>query len=76
MRVPMFIAGYNDDYHQDLNAELLQNFGPDGLVLPPRPTAKITVIAPNMPNGTIWYDETTDEVKVKRAGTVRVVTTS
>lgn len=76
MNVPMFLSGYNDDYHQDLNAELLANFGPNGLVLPPLTTAQITAIAGDMPNGTMWYDSDTDEFKVKRAGTVRVVTTS
>lgn len=76
MRVPMLLAGYNDDYQQDLNQELLDNLSDDGFVIPSLTVTEITTIAPVMPNGTFWYDETNDEIKVKKAGTVRTVTTS
>lgn len=57
-----------------------ENLSDDGLVVPSRTTTDITSIANpanenSRPNGTLWYDSTTNELKVKINGIVKVVTT-
>jgi hypothetical protein len=61
---------YMDNQSQTLHDGL----GDDGWTLPQQTTANINTIAPNMPNGTMWYDTNTNEFKVLIAGVVKVVT--
>ncbi len=55
------------------------NLSDDGCVIPSKTTEQITNIASssnanNRPNGTIWYDITTDQYKGKVNGVVKVFT--
>lgn len=59
--------------------QLQNNSSNRGLVAPSQPTTTITNLAtppsgPSMPNGTIWYDSTTNEMKAKINGVVKVFT--
>jgi hypothetical protein len=56
------------------------NLSNDGLVVPSLPTSTINYIASpsnqnSKPNGTLWYDSETNQLKVKINGLVKVVTT-
>lgn len=61
---------YLDGFFSTINAGLSD----DGWTLPQQPTATITSLSTIMPNGTMWYDSTTDEFKVLIGGVVKVVT--
>lgn len=74
MRVPVYTS-FNDQnlYQDDLNQEMQKNLSDNGWVAPSQNTTTITDLAPNQPDGTFWYDNTTNEVKWKINGTVRVM---
>jgi len=48
-----------------LLTELQKNFSDEGLVPPMQSTANISVINPSATNGTLIYDEDTNELKVR-----------
>lgn len=84
MKIPVFInTQYVDKegfltsdvmhYNDDLSQTLIQGLGDDGWTTPQQTTVNIAAIAPSMPNGTLWYDTDTDQLKVLVAGVVRIV---
>lgn len=64
---PMFL--YNDQ----LNRVMQDGLSDNGWTVPQQTTANITTIAPDMPNGTLWYDTDTNELKGKINGVVVVI---
>lgn len=73
MKVPVFYDGGDQTKFQDeLNQNMRANLSDEGWVTPSQPTANITALSPNMPNGTFWYDTDTNEMKVNIAGVVKV----
>lgn len=86
MRIPTFMhvqyvdpdTGYLTEdmqmYHDELNENMRRHLSDDGWQLPRLTASEITNIAPEQPNGTMWYDTTNDQVKIKVGGTVQVVT--
>lgn len=92
MKVPTFIKRKFVDQDGELTApaqQLLDVFfqqaqeslSDDGFVIPQRTTNEINNISANnnantKPNGTLWYDSTTNQLKVKINDTVRVITTT
>jgi hypothetical protein len=60
-------------YEDTLNQSMRGALSDDGWTLPQLQTAQITQIAPQMPNGTLWYDKDTDEIKAKVGGSVVVI---
>ena len=90
MRIPTFPRVKFVHENGELTAEVQNNFdvffqqaqlnlSDDGLVVPSRSTGDINAIAaidnPNTrPDGTLWYDTITLELKVKIDGVVKVVT--
>lgn len=65
-----------DEMHyfmEDFVSTLRGGLSNNGFTLPQLTTAQINQIAPNMPNGTMWYDVTVNEIKAKVAGIVRVI---
>jgi hypothetical protein len=65
-------------YNDELNQYLQDNLSNDGFVMPNRTTSDINTIADptngnTLPNGTMWYDTDTNQLKVKVNNVVRVV---
>jgi hypothetical protein len=54
---------------QTLQSTLYTN----GLTIPQFTTVQITAIAVNAPNGTLWYDTTTNNIKAKSNGIVVII---
>lgn len=64
-------------YQDQLNQQMQLTISDDGFVVPSNTTANINHIADNnnpngRPNGTMWYDSTTNQFKRKRNGVVEV----
>lgn len=88
MNIPNFedvpvIVKKGDDYFwsdewrfimQQLFQTLQQYAGNEGLVPPSQKTTDITVIQPHAQNGTIIYDQTTNQLKGLIAGVFKVFT--
>ena len=75
MRVPIFYDdGDQQKFQDELNQEMRANISDDGFVTPSQPTANITDLSADMPNGTSWYDTDTHEMKVRINGVVKVYT--
>ena len=58
--------------------QMQQNLSDDGMVIPGLSTDDINQAASpsnanNKPNGTLWYDTTTNELKLKKNNTVVVI---
>jgi hypothetical protein len=60
---------YNDELNQTMQNGLSNN----GWTVPQLTTAQITQIATQMPNGTLWYDTDTNQLKGKINGAVTVI---
>jgi len=56
--------------------QLQTNFSNEGLVLPQQTSSNISTIAPNYPNGIMFYNSSTNTMQVKINGTVKTVTVS
>lgn len=92
MKIPTFIKRKFVDESGELTAPAQQfldvffqqaqeNLSDDGLVVPQRNTQEINTISNpanqnSKPNGTLWYDTNTNQLKVRINDTVRIVTTS
>lgn len=77
-KLPKYMPGLESQtiFNSNLNKYLQDNVGQDGFVIPSRSTTDITGLSAQKPNGTMWYDETDEQLKVMKNGTVRTVTTS
>lgn len=74
MKVPIYMQGQDDNLYQDeLNQTLQDALSDNGWKIPNQTTANITQIAPTMPNGTIWYDSDTNQLKYIKSGVVTVL---
>ena len=63
-KVPYFYQGQNKDiYDTQLNESLQSGISDNGYVMPSQTTSNITALSSKMPNGTIWYDSDTHELK-------------
>lgn len=75
MDIPLYIAGYNEDYHQNLNEEMLLKLSENGIVFPSKTSAQIVILEPVMPVGTVWFDTDLAKLVVKTAtGTTETIT--
>ncbi len=68
MNIPILIAGYNDDYHQDLNQELVNSLK-DGIYNQEFTSAQITNLLlstskPVLRVGTVFMDTTMSKLKL------------
>lgn len=66
----------NDLYFDNLSQTLIGGLSDNGWTLPQQTTAQITDSSANMPNGTMWYDSSSNSFKVKINDVVKTVTTS
>ena len=84
MNIPVFqnVRYVNNDgyltpeiqvYEDNLNRVFQGGLSDNGWTLPQVTTANIALVAPNMPNGTLWYDSDLDQIKAKVAGVVVVI---
>lgn len=74
MKVPVYYNGGDQDLFQDeLNQNMQSDLSDDGWVFPSQDTAAIVDLSADMPNGTAWVDQQTDELKIKLGGVVKVV---
>jgi len=77
-------AAEQQSYHEELNQTLRDNLSENGYILPsvtqneltvnlyPHPQTGVLATLENiMPNGTMWYESTNDEVVVKIGGALR-----
>lgn len=60
-------------YNDELNQTMQNGLSDNGWTLPQLTTVQITKISTSMPNGTLWYDKTTDQIKALIAGVVTVI---
>lgn len=73
-----FLSSPNQQMFDVLFQQMQNNLSDDGLVAPSLTTQQITQVASptnnnSMPNGTIWYDSDTNELKFKKNGVVVVI---
>lgn len=84
MIIPTFInVQYTEDdgfltpamqlYNDELNQTMQNGLSNNGWTVPQLTTAQITQIATQMPNGTLWYDTDTNQLKGKINGAVTVI---
>ena len=72
--IPVYIKEEDEYlYNTLLNIYLRDNVSQNGIVAPSRKTSDITELSNTMPDGTLWYDSDTDEIKVRINGTIRIV---
>lgn len=76
-KFPKYVDGLESDvsFNSNLNTYLQDNVGQDGFVIPSRSTSDITTLSAQKPNGTMWYDETDNQLKVMKNGSVEIVST-
>jgi len=60
-------------YNDELNQALQNGLSNNGWTVPRLTTAQITLIAPKMPDGTLWYDKDTNQLKGRINGVVTVI---
>jgi hypothetical protein len=75
-QIPSYMPGqeprlYNDQLNQALQGSISDN----GFVMPSQPTSSIVNLSPMMPDGTIWYDQDTNELKANVNGSIVVIQT-
>lgn len=69
--IPDYLPGQNARiYNDELNQSLQGSISDNGFAVPNQETSSIVTLSGEMPNGTIWYDETTHEWKGKKNGVV------
>lgn len=84
MKIPTFINvkyvqndGYLTSemqlYQDELNQALQNGLSNNGWTVPQLKTTEITQIAPSMPNGTLWYDTDTNQLKGKINNVVTLI---
>lgn len=72
--IPNYLQGQDQVlYGERLNQSLQESISDNGFVTPSQSTASITNLASIMPNGTLWYDENTNQLKAKVGDSVVVV---
>jgi hypothetical protein len=69
-----WVSNTVDVLNEDL-ADIQNQFNgiSDGLVVPQKTTIQITALALTAPNGTLWYDITTNQLKALVNGVVTVI---
>ena len=72
MKIPTSMD-YDHDYQDELNRNMQTSLSDNGWEIPQQTTANITTIESGKPDGTLWYDTDTNEIKAKVNGTVQVV---
>jgi hypothetical protein len=75
--IPNYMPGqeprlYNDQMNQALQGSISDN----GFVVPSQDSSTIVNLSGVMPNGTIWYDSQTNELKARVNGSVVVIQTA
>jgi hypothetical protein len=71
MNIPGILPGQDENlYQSELNQNMQGALSNNGWTVPNQTTANITTIAPSMPNGTMWYDETSHQLKYIKNGVV------
>lgn len=71
MKIPGIFQGQDENLYQtQLNQTMQDSLSDNGWTVPNQSTANITTVAPSMPNGTMWYDETTHQMKYIKNGVV------
>lgn len=72
--IPDYLPGQNARiYNDELNQSLQGSISDNGFAVPNQETSSIVTLSGEMPNGTIWYDSDTDELKAKVGGSVVVI---
>jgi hypothetical protein len=56
-----FLTEEMQDYNDLINQALINGLSDSGWTVAPITAANLVLIAPSMPNGTIWYDSTNRE---------------
>jgi len=75
--IPVYMQGQDANlYNDELSKTLQQSLSDNGWTLPQQTTTNITNVSGQMPDGAMWYDTSSNEMKVKINGTVKVVTVS
>lgn len=75
--IPSYLPGQESWlYNDQLNQSLQDSISDNGFVVPSQPTSSIVNLSGMMPNGTIWYDTDTNELKANVNGSVVVIQTA
>lgn len=68
-----FLTPEMQNYNDELNQALQNGLSDSGWTVPQLTTTQITQAATFMPNGTLWYDSTTNQLKFLKNGVVTVI---
>lgn len=72
--IPFYFQGQDRViYDTQLNQSLQAGVSDNGYVMPSQSTSSITTLSGQMPNGTIWYDSDTNQLKARINGAVLVI---
>ncbi|HJY22898.1 MAG TPA: hypothetical protein VJ279_08445 [Hanamia sp.] len=63
-------------YHDQLNQALQDGLSNNGWTFPPITAADLAIIAPQMPDGTGWYESDAEVIVFKLGGALRKVDTT
>lgn len=63
-------------YHDQLNQTLQNSLSDNGWTFPPITAANLALIAPDMPDGTGWYESEAHVIVFKINGSLQKVTTT
>lgn len=63
-------------YNDELNQALQNGLSDNGWTFPPITAANLALVAPNMPDGTGWYESDAQVIVFKLGGALRKVTTT
>lgn len=76
--IPTYLLGLEKStlYNDQLNQALQDSISDNGFVMPSQPTSSIVNLSGMMPNGTIWYDQDTNELKANVNGSIVVIQTA
>lgn len=75
--IPSYLPGQEGRLYEDqMNQALQDSISDNGFVMPSQPTSSIVNLSGMMPNGTIWYDTDTNELKARVNGSIVVIQTA
>ena len=73
MNIPQYTSSQDDElYNDQLSQALIGGLSDNGFTTPQQTTTGITDLSSSMPNGTMWYDTDTNQMKALINGSVKI----
>lgn len=75
MNIPQYTSSQDDElYNDQLSQALVSGLSDNGFTTPQQTTSGIASLSSTMPNGTMWYDTDTNEMKALIDGAIKTIT--